>query len=595
MEYCPGCGSMLVDGMTHKETCKPKKRKDPQPEAQIRDVYIPEEGSVFVYYDLSQCFVAGTMIDTPIGAKPIDKLAVGDLVFTYRDRRPAIGHVTQHIKLLKRPTIKVTLDTGVEIRCTPDHKWLVCPERQDDDPVPRRADALRPNDRLLPFRKLYNPNDGRETLYAHKAIEWSKTHVEVARAVYGERPEGHDVHHKDGDCRNNAPDNLEYKLAFDHKSDHGREVAAKCWGTPSIRKKMVAGLRRHAAQRDISGENNPRFGDRRQRGFAKCEQCGKDFEYFKTRSIGKFCSKRCYGDSKIRPRPPCAICGKIVRRPSMLFCGIKCKKAGLAKGLNHRVVSVERDAPADVWSIAVSPDHNYALAAGVFVNNCEMRYAANISGDEAFIAACGKDVHAGNAKVIFAGIPGAVEALEKDPKGAGKGFRDVAKNVGFAISYLAEAPKLFMHLIEHGFNVDLAQCEEIISRIHQAYWRYYQFVEENVRLCKRQGFLRTPILGRKRWYGYWPKPTEIAAGPIQSSVADTMNERLLLIESRLPPNCHQLIYAYDAAIYEVPSARVKEVEDLLEEVWAEPVKLPDGRTFMQPIDRKVGDRWSYFG
>jgi uracil-DNA glycosylase family 4 len=229
------------------------------------------------------------------------------------------------------------------------------------------------------------------------------------------------------------------------------------------------------------------------------------------------------------------------------------------------------------------------------LSQCEMRYAANISGDEAFIAACGKDVHAGNAKVIFAGIPGAVEALEKDPKGAGAKFRNVAKNVGFAISYLAEAEKLFMHLIEHGFDVDMAVCSDIISRIHSAYWRYYEFVEENVRLCRKQGFLRTPILGRKRWYGFFPKPTEIAAGPIQSSVADTMNERLLLIESKLPPGAYQLIYAYDAAIYEVPLPCVEEVEGLLDEVWAEPIKIPGGRSFMQPIEKKRGDRWSYFG
>jgi uracil-DNA glycosylase family 4 len=229
------------------------------------------------------------------------------------------------------------------------------------------------------------------------------------------------------------------------------------------------------------------------------------------------------------------------------------------------------------------------------LSQAEMRFAANISGDAAFIESCKGDVHAGNAKIIFGGIPAAVEALEKDPKGAGKKFRDVAKNCGFAISYLAEAEKLFMHLIEHGFDVDMAVCSDIISRIHSAYWRYYEFVEENVRLCKKQGFLRTPFLGRKRWLGYYPKPTEVANAPIQSGVADVMGWRLLDIESRLPPSCHQLIYAYDAAIYEVPSARIKEVEDLLEEVWAEPVKLPDGRTFMQPIDRKVGDRWSYFG
>lgn len=242
----------------------------------------------------------------------------------------------------------------------------------------------------------------------------------------------------------------------------------------------------------------------------------------------------------------------------------------------------------------------YIAAPGhVFVyfdlSQAEMRFAANISGDEAFIASCGKDVHAGNAKVIFAGIPGAVEALENDPKGAGKVFRDIAKNIGFAISYLAEAPKLFMHLIEHGFNVDMGQCEEIISRIHSTYWRYYEFVEENVRLCRKQGFLRTPFLGRKRWLGYYPKPTTVSNLPIQAGVADVMNDRLVVLDDRKDPACKQILYAYDAAIYECPENRADAMKKLIAEVWVEPVRLLDGRTFLQPIDLKTGTRWSDFG
>jgi DNA polymerase I len=229
------------------------------------------------------------------------------------------------------------------------------------------------------------------------------------------------------------------------------------------------------------------------------------------------------------------------------------------------------------------------------LSQAEMRFAANTSGDEKFIASCTGDVHAGNAKIIFAAFPDAVEALTNDPKGAGKKYRDVAKNCGFAISYIAGADKLFEHLIQHGFEVDMSACEGIISAIHTAYWRYYQFVEENVQLCRKQGFLRTPFLGRKRWLGYWPQVTEIANFPIQSGVADVMGERLLDIDARLPPKCSQIIYAYDAAIYEVPENQVDKVKGLLTETWEVPVQIPGGRSFDQPIDLKDGDRWSYFG
>jgi uracil-DNA glycosylase family 4 len=229
------------------------------------------------------------------------------------------------------------------------------------------------------------------------------------------------------------------------------------------------------------------------------------------------------------------------------------------------------------------------------LSQAEMRFAANVSGDENFIKSCKGDVHAGNAKIIFAGIPGAVEALTNDPKGAGKKFRDIAKNCGFAISYLAEAEKLFFHLIEHEFEVDLAVCQDIINQIHAAYWRYYQFVEENVQLCRKQGFLRSPFLGRKRWLGFYPKPTEVANHPIQSGVADVMNERLVVIDERMPRGVKQIVYAYDAAIYETPEGLVDEMKGLITDVWKPLVVVPGGREFPQPIDLKVGARWSDFG
>jgi uracil-DNA glycosylase family 4 len=243
----------------------------------------------------------------------------------------------------------------------------------------------------------------------------------------------------------------------------------------------------------------------------------------------------------------------------------------------------------------------YIAAAGHVLlyfdeSQAEMRFAANLSGDEAFIKACEGDVHAGNAMIIFAGIPGAVDALRLDPKGAGKKFRDVAKNCGFAITYLAEADKLFIHLLEHGFDVSLETCQDIIDRIHGAYWRYYEYVEENVQLCRKQGFLRTPFLGRKRWLGFYPKPTDVSNSPIQSGVADVTNERLLAIDVRKPKRVKQLTYAYDSATYEVPEKDVDTMKKVIKDVWAEPVVIPGtGRSFMQPIELKTGLRWSDFG
>jgi uracil-DNA glycosylase family 4 len=229
------------------------------------------------------------------------------------------------------------------------------------------------------------------------------------------------------------------------------------------------------------------------------------------------------------------------------------------------------------------------------LSQCEMRFAANLSGDEAFIQACETDIHTGNARLLFRAVPGALEDL-KDPKGAGFRFRDLAKKCGFCISYLGEAEKLFKTLLENGFDVEIDVCQDAIDAIHSTYWRYFQYVDENVALCQRQGYLRTAFLGRKRWLGFHPKPTEVSAFPISAGVADIMNYRLGVIDDRMSRRIRQVMYQYDSAIYETPENLVDKQMAIIKDVWSEKIRVPDnGIEFMQPIEAKTGRRLSDFG
>jgi uracil-DNA glycosylase family 4 len=228
------------------------------------------------------------------------------------------------------------------------------------------------------------------------------------------------------------------------------------------------------------------------------------------------------------------------------------------------------------------------------LSQAEMRFAAHLSGDERFIETCRGDVHAGNAIVLF---PNAADVLREDPKGKGKKWRDIAKNCGFAVTYLAEVQTVFLYLRANGFDVELRDVEDMLWRMRDSYKRYYQYVEENVRLCRSQGHLRTAFLGRIRWMGWFPKPTTVANFPIQSGVADVMGERLLWLDERKPRDVRLVLYAYDAGVYECRSGRdARLMKELIRECWARPIEVPhNGLSFMQPIDLKEGDRWSDFG
>lgn len=275
-----------------------------------------------------------------------------------------------------------------------------------------------------------------------------------------------------------------------------------------------------------------------------------------------------------------------------------------------------------------SPDHTLLYFD---LSQAEARSAANISGDPVFIENCKKDVHTGNAKILF---PEAREVLERDPKGkycpqhgdegkpgadcnCGKPFRDVAKNAGFAVAYLAEADTVFAYLRAHGFAVEYDSVEHMLGLLKAAYRRYYEYVDENVRFCQQHGYLRTAITGRIRWFGFHPKPNEIANFPIQSLIADAMNIRSLDLQRRLrkeAPGTKLVAQVHDALIFDTPNkyivwgtdAKGKPkpggvVIDEIERTWATPVRVEksivcrEAREFMLPAEVKAGQRWSDFG
>ena len=73
------------------------------------------------------CFVAGTLVLTDAGYRPIEDVRVGDLVVTHRGRlRPVVQvHETR-----QAPTVVVHADGSPSVRCTPDHPFLCCRREQ---------------------------------------------------------------------------------------------------------------------------------------------------------------------------------------------------------------------------------------------------------------------------------------------------------------------------------------------------------------------------------------------------------------------------------------------------------------------------------
>jgi uracil-DNA glycosylase family 4 len=227
------------------------------------------------------------------------------------------------------------------------------------------------------------------------------------------------------------------------------------------------------------------------------------------------------------------------------------------------------------------------------LEQAEAKFAANISQDPKFMAACRKDIHAENAKIIFpeAAEQGWLDGPEAK-KGKGKPFRDRVKSCGFAIFYLAVWETIYGKLIADGFEVSPADCRAIVDMIHDAYKVYFRFVDSNVEFVRRNGYLRTAGSGRIRWFGQYPEASEVANYPVQPGIADHMNERLPIVDDRLPRGAAVIAQIHDAAIVECWRKDEKLVSSLAHEVFDPPIELPDRDPFFVPIELKTAERWS---
>lgn len=122
------------------------------------------------------------------------------------------------------PLVRVTLDNGESVRCTPDHLFRL------RDGSYRRADALQPGDSLMPLYRSVSSKkeghnlDGYERVWMNDRQEWVYTHhlsdAYNLRHGLDDTANGNVRHHVDVNKRNNDPRNLKRMTWEDHAALH---------------------------------------------------------------------------------------------------------------------------------------------------------------------------------------------------------------------------------------------------------------------------------------------------------------------------------------------------------------------------------------
>ena len=269
--------------------------------------------------------------------------------------------------------VRVTLDSGRTIDCTPDHEFLLCSGDY------RRADSLMLGDSLMPLYR--EQDDGYALIQQPYSGRMQREHWMVARSgLLGSIPSFPEqrtvIHHRDFDGANNDPSNLEFMGDADHSAYHCGLVDRNThWQSPEFETRRKAAL----AAKAQTPEGRAYFAER---GTANllAYMAGQP-EHFAESVSGNGARGRAYlvrynQSEKGRTKSaeiasrfyPCGVCSEQVRSGLGVHNHRRWKH-----GVNHVVVSVRPlSEKADVYCLTVPDRGNFALDAGVFVHNCGM-------------------------------------------------------------------------------------------------------------------------------------------------------------------------------------------------------------------------------
>ncbi|MDD5194583.1 MAG: DNA topoisomerase (ATP-hydrolyzing) subunit B [Candidatus Omnitrophica bacterium] len=164
----------------------------------------------------------------------------------------------------KAEVIKIVLDSGETIVCTPDHKFML------RDGSYLKAENLTSEMSLMPFRKKFSKIEGRITIAGYEMVlnpkthKWVFTHLladnyNLLNNIYNKNRGAH-RHHEDFNKLNNNPDNIMRLTSDEHLGIH-RKHASRTLHTKEVKEKCNTIRRTPRYRENISKTMKEKLGE----------------------------------------------------------------------------------------------------------------------------------------------------------------------------------------------------------------------------------------------------------------------------------------------------------------------------------------------
>ncbi len=237
---------------------------------------------------------------------------------------------------------------------------------------------------------------------------------------------------------------------------------------------------------------------------------------------------------------------------------------------NLQNIPIRTEKGREIRKAFIPRNDEYTLLAADY-SQIELRIIAALSGDEnmqeAFIK--GEDIHTATAAKVFAVQP---EEVDRE-------MRSKAKAVNFGIIYGVSAFGLSQNI-----NISRTEAKEIIDTYFEKYPKLKAYMDNNVELAKKQGYVET-IMQRRRILKDINSNNAVVRGhaernavnaPIQGSAADIIKIAMVNIHQEFEQRqlkSKMLLQVHDELVFDVYKPELDQVKAVVKDKMENAVKL----------------------